>query len=47
MTINSKSTKAEIIAAYKEIEKQKKNLESEIKNRSKSVPTIKQVVGIN
>ncbi len=44
MTINSKSTKAEILAAYKEIEKQKKTLESEIKNRSKSVPAIKQNV---
>ena len=44
MTINSKSTKAEILAAYKEIEKQKKTLESEIKNRSKTVPAIKQNV---
>jgi len=38
MAINSKSTKAEILAAYKEIEKQKKTLESEIKNTPKSTP---------
>lgn len=31
MTINSKSTKAQILAAYKDIEKQKKILEAEIK----------------
>lgn len=36
MAINSKSTKAEILAAYKEIEKQKKTLESELKNASKT-----------
>ncbi len=38
MAINSKSTKAEILAAYKEIEKQKKSLESELKNASKTPP---------
>ena len=31
MAVNSKNTKAEILAAYKEIEKQKKLLESELK----------------
>ena len=35
MSINSKNTKAEILAAYKEIEKQKKNLESEVKKNVK------------
>lgn len=39
MSINSKNTKAEILAAYKELEKQKKNLESEFKKtkQNKSV----------
>lgn len=36
MAINSKSTKAEILAAYKEIEKQKKSLESQLKNMPKT-----------
>jgi len=42
MVINSKSTKAEILAAYKEVEKQKKILQSEIKqkNRSQNVAAI-------
>ena len=39
MAINSKSTKAEILAAYKELEKQKKSLETEIKNKPKVPPT--------
>ena len=39
MAINSKSTKAEILAAYKEAEKQKKALESELKNTPKSSHT--------
>ena len=34
MTINSKNTKAEILAAYKELEKQKKALDSELKKRA-------------
>jgi hypothetical protein len=34
MNINSKSSKAEILAAYKELEKQKKVLEAEIKQQS-------------
>ena len=38
MTINSKNTKAEILAAYKEIEKEKKSLESELKNSNKITP---------
>lgn len=42
MNINSKSTKTEILAAYKELEKQKKNLEHELKNSSKTVALIKQ-----
>ena len=42
MAINSKSTKAEILAAYKEIEKQKKTLESELKNAPKSPPATSQ-----
>ena len=33
MSINSKNTKAEILAAYKELEKQKKSLESQIKQQ--------------
>lgn len=36
MTINSKSTKAEIIAAYKALEKEKKALEIEVKKSSNS-----------
>lgn len=36
MVINSKSTKAEILAAYKESEKQKKTLQSEIKQKKRS-----------
>ena len=36
MAINSKSTKAEILAAYKELEKQKKSLETELKNQPKA-----------
>ena len=40
MTINSKNTKAEILAAYKEVEKQKKVLESEVKAKAKSTPVI-------
>ena len=40
MAINSKSTKAEILAAYKEIERQKKSLESQLKNVSKPAPTV-------
>ena len=36
MAINSKNTKAEILAAYKEIEKQNKNLKFELKNVSKT-----------
>jgi hypothetical protein len=43
MVINSKSTKTEIIAAYKEIEKQKKSLESELQNSSKDVAIVKQI----
>ena len=39
MAINSKSTKAEILAAYKEAEKQRKNLETELKNKPKSTPS--------
>ncbi|MCC0175616.1 hypothetical protein I4641_01305 [Waterburya agarophytonicola K14] len=38
MTINSKSTKAEILAAYKELDKQKKSLESQLKNSPKVNP---------
>ena len=34
MSINSKNTKAEILAAYKELEKQKKSLESQIKQQA-------------
>jgi len=34
MSINSKNTKAEILAAYKDLEKQKKVLESEIKQQA-------------
>ena len=33
MSINSKNTKAEILAAYKELEKQKKSLESQVKQK--------------
>ncbi|MEM8829053.1 MAG: hypothetical protein AAGE96_06820 [Cyanobacteria bacterium P01_G01_bin.19] len=40
MAINSKSTKAEIIAAYKEIEKQKKSLESELKKAAQVKPIV-------
>lgn len=40
MAINSKSTKAEILAAYKEIEKQKKALESEAKKSASNSPTL-------
>lgn len=40
MTINSKSTKAEILAAYKELEKQKKTLESEIKQNLQQVAVV-------
>lgn len=45
MSINSKSTKAEILAAYKNLEKQKKALESEVKQiqrqpTPKSVPIV-------
>ncbi|NJL51390.1 MAG: hypothetical protein HC930_02750 [Hydrococcus sp. SU_1_0] len=36
MTINSKSSKAEILAAYKDLEKQKKSLEAEIRQQDKS-----------
>ena len=44
MAINSKSTKAEILAAYKEIDKQKKILESELKNVSKTASVAKKPV---
>lgn len=40
MSINSKSTKAEILAAYKELEKQKKSLESEIKQQVQKKLTV-------
>lgn len=40
MVINSKSTKAEILAAYKEVEKQKKILQSEIKQKNLSQSTV-------
>ncbi len=40
MAINSKSTKAEILAAYKELEKQKKVLESEIKQNFQQVAVV-------
>ncbi len=36
MAINSKNTKAEILAAYKELEKQKKSLEAQMRNNSRS-----------
>ena len=38
MSINSKNTKAEILAAYKDLEKQKKVLESEIKQQAQKKP---------
>ena len=44
MAINSKNTKAEILAAYKEIEKQKKSLESELKNAAKIVTVAKKPI---
>ena len=40
MTINSKNTKAEILAAYKELDRQKKSLESEIKKTIKASPIV-------
>ncbi len=40
MSINSKNTKAEILAAYKELEKQKKSLEAEIKKSLKKSPVV-------
>lgn len=40
MVINSKSTKAEILAAYKEVEKQKKILQSEVKQKNSSQTTV-------
>lgn len=43
MNINSKSTKTEILAAYKELEKQKKILESELKKGFQSAAVIKQI----
>lgn len=44
MTINSKSTKTEILAAYKELEQQKKNLEIEIKKSSEIKKAFNQIV---
>lgn len=44
MAINSKNTKAEILAAYKEIEKQKKSLELELKDASKTISVAKKTV---
>jgi len=41
MSINSKNTKAEILAAYKELEKQKKSLESSIKQQNQNNSTAK------
>ncbi|HHP7229336.1 MAG TPA: hypothetical protein ACFCUY_00580 [Xenococcaceae cyanobacterium] len=41
MNINSKSTKAEILAAYKELEKAKKTLETEVKAQIKTNNNIK------
>ena len=43
MAINSKSTKAEILAAYKDIEKQKKALESELKSSKTALSSSKMV----
>ena len=40
MTINSKNTKADILAAYKDIEKQKKALEAQIKKNTNNSPVI-------
>ena len=40
MTINSRNTKAEILAAYKDLEKQKRILESEVKKRPQTNPVV-------
>ena len=40
MSINSKNTKAEILAAYKDLEKQKKSLESQIKQAQSKPATV-------
>ena len=47
MTINSKSTKAEILAAYKEAEKQKKALEAEVKNKTRTTTIVNKPVVSN
>ncbi|BAZ45228.1 hypothetical protein NIES4102_22470 [Chondrocystis sp. NIES-4102] len=44
MTINSKSTKTEILAAYKEIEKQNKSLEAEVRKGGLTSKTTNQVI---
>lgn len=44
MTINSKSTKTEILAAYKEIEKQNKSLESEVRKGGLTSKNTNQVI---
>ena len=48
MSINSKNTKAEILAAYKDLEKQKKSLELQIKQvQTKSVAVSPKIAGVN
>ena len=47
MSINSKNTKAEILAAYKDLEKQKKNLESQIKQAQEKPAVVSPAIAID